>query len=420
MKRLLPLLSSLRRHQVFTLSSGILLANVTSLLAMPVLTHVYPAASFGYLALFLAIVNIVGTFSTLRLEMSIPLPTDREEAGMLSWLCLGFSFTVAAITLVVLTVLPLREWMQSFPPGRLFPLFTAAGIMGLGLIQTLSQVKVRQHQMKILALRHIAERVAVIGVAFAVARLDSDYGLIWAQTAGYAMSALVLSLGGDGAFGRAWGQTRTRYLSLLKQYSDFPLKNSASMALQSITVQMPAIVYSFFFSAAQIGQLSVVQRIIDAPNTIIGSSFAVTYYRRMLDSPPEERWRIFRRVLALSAPLIALPALVAFVFAQPIMHLLVAKSMTEAPTFLRLLLPGAVFRLLYLLQATLFMVCRRLDLDLKIAAMMLALTGTALAVGVIVADDLQTPVALNSLAQAVTFGLGLCALGWLARSYSRS
>ena len=420
MKRVSTLVSSMRRHQVFTLSSGILVANVISLVAMPLLTRVYPASSFGYMALYLAIVNIVGLFSNFRLEMSIPLPKDAVQAGMLSWLCLGLALGVALIALVVLLLFPFGRYMQSMPSGSLFPFLVFAGITALGVIQTLAQVKVRLHQLKIMALRHIAERVAVIAVAFALPTLDTEYGLIWAQAAGYAASILVLSAGGDGSFALAWRQPWANFKAIFKMYSDFPLKNSASMALQALTTQTPAIVYSVFFSAAQIGQLSVVQRIIDAPNTIVGSSLAVSYYRRMLDSTPAERWRIFSRVTLLSVPLIAIPALIAFIFAEPIMHLLVNRNMTEAPTYLRLLLPAAVFRLIYLLQATLFMVGRRLDLDLTVAALTLVFTGLALGVGVTIGEDLHTPVALNSLAQAVTFGCGFVMLGWLARSYKRS
>ena len=75
-----PIVKSEFLKNVFTLLSGATIAQIITLIAIPILTRIYTPEDFGYIAIYLSIANIVAAISTGRYELSIMLPEKRIEA----------------------------------------------------------------------------------------------------------------------------------------------------------------------------------------------------------------------------------------------------------------------------------------------------------------------------------------------------
>ena len=75
-----PHLKSDFLKNVFTLLSGATVAQIITLISIPILTRIYTPEDFGYIAIYLSIANIVAAFSTGRYELAIMLPKKRIEA----------------------------------------------------------------------------------------------------------------------------------------------------------------------------------------------------------------------------------------------------------------------------------------------------------------------------------------------------
>lgn len=409
-------LKTLHQYQLFTLSGGVLIANVIGVIMMPILARIYPTASFGFFAIYYSVATIVGTFSTFRLEAALPLARTDSEASGLIWLSLGSLLFFTILTFLILSFTPVVSVFSTDPPGHAFAYLTSISALALGLIQILAQVKIRRSDFKALSVRQVSERLCVALLSLLFAKWAFlDYGLAAAQTLGFVLSVCLLLLGNGELVrfkdAKIW---LNDWKPLLYQYRDFPSKNLLSTGLQTLAGQLPPLVLSIFFSASQIGQLNLVQRLIDAPNSIVGSSLAVVYYRRLLNVTAEHRRRIFVFVSKWSILGLGLPGLGIMIFAKQITVLLLGHGWADASIFLSVLLPMGIMRMLYMLQQPLFLVTRRLDYDLFISGSLFFGNMAALLGFSILTHRLLPTIIASATINGFIYLIGLTLIGKLA------
>ncbi|EFK95942.1 polysaccharide biosynthesis protein, partial [sediment metagenome] len=65
---------------IFTLLSGSTIAQVITLLAIPVLTRIFTPQDFGFFAVYFSLATIVSTVATGRYELAIMLPKHKKDA----------------------------------------------------------------------------------------------------------------------------------------------------------------------------------------------------------------------------------------------------------------------------------------------------------------------------------------------------
>ena len=79
-------------RNVITLSAGMGFASFISFCFLFVLTRLFTPEEFGKWDVFMRIIQLVAILFTLRFEMTIVLPKNKEEATKVSLLSLIFSF----------------------------------------------------------------------------------------------------------------------------------------------------------------------------------------------------------------------------------------------------------------------------------------------------------------------------------------
>lgn len=401
------ILHSLRRHQVFTLSTGILAANVASLLAMPWLTRLYAVESFGYFAVYWALCNLVGLFSTLRLELTIPIAENESEARRLSALASWLTCGCVAVMLALSLLPPVRALITSFPSDLAPWLLTVLSSLFVGWMQTATQSCLRAGRLTHLSLRHLVDRGGFIGLAIVLAHYGFDrLGLIVAQTVSLGLSLALLRTGSPLYLFVA----DKRLKALLHKYRDFPQKTAPSAILQMLTSQLPILAYSSLFPAREIGYLSLAQRLIDAPNTVVQGSLSAVYYRRLAGAQPSEYRRIFTRTLLWSVLAFGVPCAIAAIYARDVMRVGFGPEWAASGLYFICLLPAAFTRLVFLVQQTLFYVLRRLDLELYTSVALFVAQMTAIAVGLSLGASLLTPILSGSVLTALVFTWSLARL----------
>src|ERR1039457_211590 len=87
-------------RNVFTLTSGITIAQMIPILLQPLLRRLFTPAEFGAYAIFLSIIEIVVSIGTLRYEVAIVLPKKDVLAANLLGLSLIISFAINALVLI--------------------------------------------------------------------------------------------------------------------------------------------------------------------------------------------------------------------------------------------------------------------------------------------------------------------------------
>ena len=398
------LFNSLKRHQFFTLSAGVVSAQLLSLACIPVLTRIYPVEGFGYFAVYAAIATIIGVFSTLRLEMAVPIAEDQPEADQMSALCLAMALSVGAFLLMIFAVPQVRELFPSMDQRfGTWALIAVAAVL-VAWVQVITQRVLRNGRLKYISIRHIVEKSLFLGVAFLAAHLEFTFtGLIIGQTVGSFGSVVVLFLGS------AWRPRldTASITRLFKKYSDFPKFNSLSMALQLGSNQLPTLIYSNLFPVQGLGFLNLAQRVADAPSTIVTSALAAVFYRRVIDAPRDAYRRIFLRGLLWCFLVFALPAVVVSLYAEPLLRFVFGEPWAAAAPYFVALIPLTVARLSFTLQQGILIVMRRLDIDLRISGMVLGAQIAGMIAGIYLTDDLLGPVMLASIFSAIVYAYSL-------------
>ncbi len=380
-----------------------------ALATMPFLTRLYPATSFGYFAIYVAISGIAGSLSTLRFEYSVATADNENEASLLASFAIASIGLVTVISSLGIALIYFFHVLSAAPQSLTFWSETLISIALSGLLQVFTQVNFRQGTLSVISIRHIIDRSTVIVFSFVFAHLHFEQeGLILAHVLGLFVSVLVL-----------WRASKLRLRNslidapakaVLKKYRDFPLKNLPSAALTLSTSQLPPVLYSIFYSAHDIGYLSLAQRLLDSPTSIIGSSLGAVYYRRMLQSEPGIHLRVLWRTLVWSVLVFSIPLVIAFVFAQPLIERLFGAAWSDSAFYLRALIPFSFVRLVFLVQQSLYVVIRRLDLDLMVSSALFFMQLLGLGLGIYLARPLLFPVHLSASLSCFAYLAGIALL----------
>jgi len=88
-------------RNVLTLTSGTALAQLIPLILAPFLSRIYDPEDFGRLALYLAIVQILGAISSGRYELAIMLPKKEKEGVQITLLSIVITIAVSLVSLIV-------------------------------------------------------------------------------------------------------------------------------------------------------------------------------------------------------------------------------------------------------------------------------------------------------------------------------
>lgn len=352
-------LRSLKTHQFFTLSFGVAVANAVSFLSMPLLARLYGSESFGIFAVYYSLANLIGIPSNLRLELAVPIADGEKDADNVSTLAAISAVCVSGVFAIGFLFAWPRSLFSTVPQGYTIWALTAVSIFVVGISQVFIQRCIRQGRLRTLSIRPVIERLGFVTFAFAAFRMhNTETGLIWAQMLAF-VAAFICTLG-------AWWIPSVSFATIGK-YLDFPKKNLPSTFLQLASSQIPMLVYARYFTATELGFLSLAQRLIDSPISLLSGSLLVVYYRRLLLADRGQFRRIFIRTVSLGALVLLPPCLIAGVFADPILNLLFGVKWAGSHPFFVVLLPLAFSKMLFTIHQSFFIVLRRLTAELHLS-----------------------------------------------------
>ena len=381
---------------------------------MPLLTRLYAVEAFGYFAIYVAMTNLIGIFSTLRLEQTVPIAEDQREADAVSTLTVLMSL-IAGLAVAVATTIPqVRGLLPTMKQDWYIWGLTAASATFMGWIQILTQRLLRNGKLKYAAMRHIAEKASFLIIAiWAASAKHTNGGLIVAQTVGNFVAVLMLMIG------CAWLPKITFHemFRLARKYSDFPRLNTASMALQLFTTQLPILLYSYYFTPEFLGYLNLAQRLAEAPNTVVSGALAPVFYRRLLTAGKHQYRRIFLRTTLWSATAFSIPMILFALNAQTIIDFVFGAKWHASMPFFLALAPLTVTRLCYMIQQCWLIMLRHLDVDLKISALLLAAQGLGIFIGLFFFSTLLEPVIAAAALTSVVYIAGMI---WISRLIHRA
>jgi O-antigen/teichoic acid export membrane protein len=270
---------------VLTITGGATLAQILTILSVPILTRLYQPENFGVWALYSSITSIISVIVCMRYEYSIMLPDSDEDAVNL----LGVSFlTLGVVTALTLAVIwffkePIVDILNSPQIGNylwLVPPFVFVN----GIFLALNSWNSRTKLFRRLSISRISSSVSTIATQIILGILykKSPTGLITGNLTGQSIATFILA-------GQIWRDDRSlirkslnwkKMCELLKRYSKFPLVDSFSALMNSISWQLPAFLLAAFFSPTIVGFYSIGFRLLQMPMSLIGSSISQVFFQR--------------------------------------------------------------------------------------------------------------------------------------------
>jgi O-antigen/teichoic acid export membrane protein len=264
---------------VVLLASGTVASQAIVVLASPLLTRLYTPEDFGILAVFSALLGVLGLVVCLRYEVAIPLAEDETTAVNLVALNVVTALLVSAVVGLVVwrwgdaisawtNAEALRRWIWLLPLG----LFT------FGCYTTLRHWAVRRqafgHIVRTRLSQAIGQVAAQVGLGWLI---PGPVGLLVGQVVGH--SAGITSLGSS--FYRNERQ-RLGALSvngMIRAAARFwrlpTLATGAS--LLSAARMLPSLFFAVIYGAQVAGWFLLAQRVVAMPMRLLGVSVGQVY-----------------------------------------------------------------------------------------------------------------------------------------------
>ncbi len=264
-----------------TLASGTVIGQALVLLSAPVLSRLYTEADFGILGVYISVVTILSSISSLRLEQAIPMPEKDEDAALLLRLTLAITFWFSLIAGLLIWLMrgPIVQWKDEPELVRYLWLIPVT-LLGLGVYRSLTAWAVRGEIYKRLAYTRVSRAIGQVLVQVGLGFLmHGPFGLILGNAAGQWTGITSLWQPVRQAFIRLQSQPGD-YVRLWRRYIKFPLYSTPSALLVTIPRQIPNLLFFDYFGAGEAGFLFFATRILRQPSGLLSESISQVFLGR--------------------------------------------------------------------------------------------------------------------------------------------
>jgi O-antigen/teichoic acid export membrane protein len=287
MKILIQLITRVKNSEflknVATLTTGTTLAQIISIFTAPILYRIYSKVDYGTLALYLAIISVIGVFSTMQYLQPILLEKDDDEAKKVIWLNMVINVGVTIfVFLLVLTIGKhtgkwlnndnIQQWLYIAPLSVFF----------LGQNQIFRMWATRKKKFKIMSFNTIltALLVPAISISFGIFNngpLGLFLGLLTSQVV--PPIVLLISLTKDENMGLkyfSWNDISQK----AKLHSNFPVYSLPSAFINRLTNQLPVFFLSTYSGPAVVGIYNLCVKMLGLPIQLIGAAIGDVFRQK--------------------------------------------------------------------------------------------------------------------------------------------
>lgn len=406
---------------VAKLATGTGLAQVFSILTVPVITRLYNPAEYGLVANYLALAGVIGAVAALRYELVIILQDTDHAASATVQLSVGL---VMVITSMVALVLLMTDGLSFWPVSRSLQdvIFLLPVSIFLGAT---SDILINYANRKRLYTLLAGSRVwaALINPTVSVVAFcllgSTAIGLILAPLCSTIATISVLSwrMSKQKLFPNICPVSADQLLAIVRTYRQFPIYNLALTLLDQTTAALPVLLFAALFSPTTAAYFALANTVLRLPIALVGRAVAQVFYERATrrkDQPVELRRLVLATIRALGL-LGILPLGILMLFGPQLFSLIFGSTWTLAGEFARFLIIATT---VILIASPISMTPSILNQQHWHLLLSLAAVGArlgALWLGAYLGSPLAT-VVLYSLGEA---SATLLFLGWLLRYLKR-
>ena len=306
-------------RNVLTLMMGTTIAQAIPIAISPILTRIYSPKDFGLCALFMSITSLISVSATARYELAILLPKSEEEAINIVSLSMIFAILISLISLLVIFIFKAKivdffnnpevsNWLYLIP----------LSVLLTGFYQSFNYWTNRKKNYKRLASNRVAQTTSTATANFLIGVMSKFNGLILGQIIGQVVVTFILGKKIWSEDSKTFGViSREMQIAQLKVYKKFPLLNLPNAIVDGIRLVGIDALITKFFTSAVLGQYYLAFRMLQAPMSIIGSSFSQVFIQKIASVNKREINLIVRKFISLSL-LVTIPIFSLIYFLSPL------------------------------------------------------------------------------------------------------
>ena len=260
-------------YRTLKLGAGTIVAQIISLVSIPIISRIYDPAEYGHLTLILSVTAILIPIATFRIETLIVVSDTDEEAAKLliisTKIALLVSVLLFAVTFVSYFIFKNSTYVQAFVISLLFSMVLLAQSLGVLMVQ----VALRAHRdadiAKSSVMQNLAISLAQIGTGI---WNPSGNVLISSYLGGRIVGIWPLWKETRKILGKRSGDSRRTIDKYKKQFTESSPLVLASV-IDSAILGLPIILISTQFGLKYSGYIGITQTILTVPITLIGGAF---------------------------------------------------------------------------------------------------------------------------------------------------
>lgn len=347
------------RH-IMVLVSGTAIAQVVALGASLITARLFTPEVFGQFAIYGSITAILITVASLRLDMTIMLPTSDDDARRIARVATVANLVVAG-SATVLAILLHDVIVSVYGSGELASWMPLAGLT----IFFVAQVNVLQYwfnrktDYRTISLNRVHQMVGSAGgqVGFGALGLRSLPGLIAGTLLGQAFAFVNLRRKSKDLLTPVSADTPSG-MELVSRYRKMPLLNLPTALVDGIRLNgIPLLIGIVALGA--VGQFNMAWRILQAPIGLINSAIAQVFYQKLSRVQPGDMHPLVKWTMIRSFLIAIVPFGLIYLTAPWLFLLLLGPQWDMAGGIARALTPWLAMQLVTSPISTVFVVTRR-------------------------------------------------------------
>lgn len=370
--------------------------HVIAIVAAPLLTRLYQPQDFGLLAVFAALVSIMGVVSGLRYPSAIALPDNDKEADALLLLSLLVVSAISGLMVIPLLLFsPEIAALLNMPALAAYLYLLPAGVFVIGTYHAFNVVAIRNKAFTPVAKSRLTQSLCMLGIQLAGAPLGA-VALVLGHVGGHAAGTASLML--RMLQGR-WRRLARVKLSTIREvayrYKYFPLCGAWIALFNTAGGQLPSILFAMMFSPAAAGIYALANRVLSAPVQLLSQATSDVFYSRAAEAWREGRLAQLTSTTYSRLTQIAMPPMLVLVVGGPeIFVRAFGPAWHDAGVFSQWLAPWLYMEVVTAPLTSVFAVVERLGTRLAFESIALVIRLLGIVAGAMVGDAMTAVVLL--------------------------
>lgn len=355
-------------RNLLTVMTGTAIARAIGLAVSPVISRLFTPADFGLAGSFSAVAGVIAAGVTLEYTQAIMLPKEKSDAFTLFLASCLSTLIIGALCLLACLVFPARINGLMKTTGVWALAFLVLTIIVSGLNQSCQAWSVRAKAFKNTSASQVFRSVSSSG-------MQIGFGLARAGAPGLVISSVLADLCASIPLLRVllpdWKALRhtvrwDRMKHLAREYRDFPLYSASQNVINALSLGLPVLLLTHFYSLTVAGAYAFGIRLLMTPMSLLLTALRQVLFQKACETQHngDSLVSLYVRFTAGLFALALLPALVMLIWSPQLFTWVFGPRWELAGEFARSLtlwlmftfcnLPAILFARLIRIQRTTF------------------------------------------------------------------